>query len=59
MKHPYKNFKILVVALLFIVLVGALVACNTDTGDKVSAPTDEPISSPSDEILSDVTYFDQ
>lgn len=59
MRHPYKNFKILVLALLFIVLVGALVACNTDTGDKVSAPTDEPISSPSDEILSDVTYFDQ
>ena len=59
MRHPYKNFKILVLALLFIVLVGALVACNGDTGDKVSAPTDEPISSPSDEILSDVTYFDQ
>ena len=59
MRHPYKNFKILVLALLFIVLVGALVACNGDTGDKTSAPTDEPISSPSDEILSDVTYFDQ
>ena len=59
MRHPYKNFKILILALLFIVLVGALVACNTDTGDKTSAPSNEPIASPEDEILSDVTYFDQ
>lgn len=59
MRHPYKNFKILVLALLFIVLVGALVACNGDTGDKTSAPSNEPIASPEDEILSDVTYFDQ